>query len=77
MNTQILEQCMAASFANTPFPVVVGRLAEAGVTSYSADLVTLRKTYYNSGKQSRGGACRSRTRHQLRPRSTARVSRRP
>ena len=52
MNTQTLEQCMAASFADTPFPIVVGRLAEAGVTSYTADLVTLRKTYYNSGSQS-------------------------
>ena len=49
MNTQAIEQCMAASFADTPFPVVLGRLAEAGVTSYTADLVALRKTYYNSG----------------------------
>jgi uncharacterized protein YbcV (DUF1398 family) len=52
MNTQTLAQCMAASFANTPFPIVVGRLAETGVTSYTADLVALRKTYYNSGNQS-------------------------
>jgi len=52
MNVQILEQCMAASFADTPFPVVVGRLAEAGVTSYTADLVALRKTYRNAGSQS-------------------------
>src|ERR1700683_5501913 len=52
MNTQILEQCMAASFADTPFPAVVARLADNGVTSYTADLVTLRKTYYNSGSQS-------------------------
>jgi uncharacterized protein YbcV (DUF1398 family) len=52
MNIQILEQCMAASFADTPFPVVVGRLAEAGVTSYTADLVALRKTYHNAGSQS-------------------------
>jgi uncharacterized protein YbcV (DUF1398 family) len=52
MNIQTLEQCMAASFADTPFPVVVGRLIEAGVTSYTADLVTLRKTYYNAGSQS-------------------------
>jgi uncharacterized protein YbcV (DUF1398 family) len=52
MNAQTLEQCMAASFADTPFPVVVGRLTEAGVTSYTADLVTLRKTYYNAGSQS-------------------------
>jgi uncharacterized protein YbcV (DUF1398 family) len=52
MNTQTLEACMAASFADTPFPVVVGRLAAAGVTSYTADLVTLRETYYNARRQS-------------------------
>ncbi len=52
MNIQLVEQCMAASFADTPFPVVLGRLAEAGVTSYTADLVALRKTYYNSGSAS-------------------------
>jgi uncharacterized protein YbcV (DUF1398 family) len=52
MDTQTLEACMAASFADTPFPVVVGRLAAAGVTAYTADLVTLRKTYYNPGRQS-------------------------
>ena len=52
MNTQAIEQCMAASFADTPFPVVLGRLAEAGVTSYTADLVALRNTYYNSGSAS-------------------------
>ena len=56
MNTQILEHCMAASFADTPFPAVVAQLAENGVTSYTADLVTLRKTYYNSGSQSRDEA---------------------
>ena len=49
MNIETLEKCMAASFGDTPFPVVVGRLAEAGVTSYTADLVALRKTYYNAG----------------------------
>lgn len=52
MDTQVLEQCMAASFANTPFPAVVARLAENGVTSYTADLMALRKTYYNSGSRS-------------------------
>jgi len=56
MNTQVLEHCMAASFADAPFPAVVARLAENGVTSYTADLVTLRKTYYNSGSQSRDEA---------------------
>jgi uncharacterized protein YbcV (DUF1398 family) len=52
MDTRILEECMAASFADTPFPVVVGQLAAAGVTSYTADLVTRRKTYYNASAQS-------------------------
>jgi uncharacterized protein YbcV (DUF1398 family) len=52
MDTETLEDCMAASFADTPFPVVVGRLAAAGVTSYTADLVTLRKTYYDAGRHS-------------------------
>jgi uncharacterized protein YbcV (DUF1398 family) len=52
MDTQVLEQCMVASFANTPFPAVVARLAENGVTSYTADLMALRKTYYNSGSRS-------------------------
>lgn len=52
MDTQKIEQCMAASFANTPFPLVVARLTDAGVTSYTADLVSLRKTYYNAGSQS-------------------------
>jgi uncharacterized protein YbcV (DUF1398 family) len=52
VDTHVLEQCMAASFANTPFPAVVARLAENGVTSYTADLMALRKTYYNSGSRS-------------------------
>ena len=52
MNTQTLEQCMTASFADTPFPMVVARLAEAGVTSYTADLVALRNTYYSAGNES-------------------------
>jgi uncharacterized protein YbcV (DUF1398 family) len=52
MNTDSLEACMVASFADTLFPMVVGRLAAAGVTSYTADLVTLRKTYYEGGRQS-------------------------
>lgn len=49
MNTHILEECMKLSFADTPFPKVVARLAGAGVTAYTADLVRLRKTYYNAG----------------------------
>lgn len=52
MDTKTLAACMAASFADTPFPVVVRRLAAAGVTSYTADLVALRETCYDAGNQS-------------------------
>jgi uncharacterized protein YbcV (DUF1398 family) len=48
MNTQTIEECMKASFADTPFPQVVQRLFGAGVASYTADLVKLRKTYYGA-----------------------------
>jgi uncharacterized protein YbcV (DUF1398 family) len=51
MNTQTLEQCMAASFADTPFPEVVRRLVGAGVQSYTADLVKLRNTYYGTDRE--------------------------
>ena len=47
MDTQIIADCMRASFANTPFPEVVSRLAGAGVRAYRADLIKLRKTYYS------------------------------
>jgi uncharacterized protein YbcV (DUF1398 family) len=46
MNRQTIEECMSASFADTPFSHIVGRLAAAGVRSYAADLVKLRNTYY-------------------------------
>ena len=49
MNTEIIVECMKLSFADTPFPQVVQRLVGAGVTSYAADLVKLRNTYYGSG----------------------------
>jgi uncharacterized protein YbcV (DUF1398 family) len=52
MNTEIIAECMKASFANTPFPAVVQKLAGAGITSYNADLIALRKTYYNGGVES-------------------------
>jgi uncharacterized protein YbcV (DUF1398 family) len=48
MNTHTIEECMTASFADTPFPQVVQRLVGAGVQSYTADLVKLRNTYYGS-----------------------------
>ena len=41
MNTETIMQCMRASFADTPFPLVVQRLAGAGVTHYRADLMKL------------------------------------
>ncbi len=46
-----IADCMKASFANTPFPKVVERLAGAGVKSYTADLVKLRKTYYGAERE--------------------------
>jgi uncharacterized protein YbcV (DUF1398 family) len=49
MNTDSIAACMAMSFADTPFPQVIGRLVGAGVQSYTADLVTLRNTYYGAG----------------------------
>jgi uncharacterized protein YbcV (DUF1398 family) len=52
MNTEIIAECMKASFANTPFPAVVQKLASAGITGYNADLIALRKTYYNGGVES-------------------------
>ena len=51
MNTQTIEDCMKASFADTPFPQVVQRLVSAGVTSYTADLVKLRNTYYGAAAE--------------------------
>jgi uncharacterized protein YbcV (DUF1398 family) len=47
MNTQTIADCMTASFADTPFPVVVQLLAGAGVHGYRADLLKLRNTYYD------------------------------
>jgi len=51
MNTQTIEECMKASFADTPFPQVVQRLVGAGVASYTADLVKLRNTYYGAAAE--------------------------
>jgi uncharacterized protein YbcV (DUF1398 family) len=52
MNTATISDCMTASFADTPFPVVVQRLAGAGVSAYTADLIALRKTYYDADAES-------------------------
>lgn len=48
MNTETITECMTLSFANTPFPTVVQKLAGAGVTGYTADLIKLRKIYYGA-----------------------------
>lgn len=52
MNTETIADCLKASFADTPFPIVVQRLAGAGVQAYSADLIALRTTYYDAEQQS-------------------------
>jgi uncharacterized protein YbcV (DUF1398 family) len=49
MNAQSIAECMSLSFADTPFPQVVQKLAGAGVKSYNADLLKLRNTYYGAG----------------------------
>jgi uncharacterized protein YbcV (DUF1398 family) len=52
MNVETIAECMKLSFASTPFPQVVQKLAGAGVRSYTADLIRLRKTYYDASSQS-------------------------
>jgi uncharacterized protein YbcV (DUF1398 family) len=52
MDTETIAACMKESFANTPFPLVVQKLAGVGVTGYTADLIALRKTYYNGDAES-------------------------
>jgi uncharacterized protein YbcV (DUF1398 family) len=49
MNAQTIAECMTLSFADTPFPQVIQKLAGAGVKSYNADLLKLRNTYYGAG----------------------------
>ena len=56
MNTQTIADCMALSFANTPFLAVVQKLAGAGVQACAGDLIALSKTYYDAGDGSAGGA---------------------
>ena len=51
MDKQVIAECMKASFADTPFPEVVARLAGAGVRAYRADLIKLRKTYYDDARE--------------------------
>jgi len=52
MNIETIAECMKLSFADTPFPTVVEKLSGAGVTAYAADLIALRKTYYDAGNES-------------------------
>jgi uncharacterized protein YbcV (DUF1398 family) len=52
MNSQTIAECMKLSFADTPFPQVVEKLAGAGVRSYTADLVRLNNTYYGDDRDS-------------------------
>ena len=52
MNTKTIAECMSLSFADTPFPQIVRKLADAGVNTYTADLVQLRNTYYGKGSES-------------------------
>lgn len=51
MDKQIIAECEKASFADAPFPEVVARLSGAGVTAYHADLLKLRKTYYDAAAE--------------------------
>ena len=51
MNTETIAECMNLSFANTPFPAAVQKLAGAGVHGYTADLIKLRKTYYGAERE--------------------------
>ena len=51
MDNEAITECMRLSFGDTPFPVVVEKLANAGVASYAADLIALRKTYYSAGTE--------------------------
>ena len=46
MDKTTISDCTRLSFADTPFPEVVMRLAGAGVRSYRADLVRRQSLYY-------------------------------
>jgi uncharacterized protein YbcV (DUF1398 family) len=52
MDTKIIAECMTTSFADTPFPQVLRKLAAAGVRAYTADLGSLRHTYYGADGES-------------------------
>lgn len=48
MNAETIADCLSESFADKPFPIVLQKLAGAGVRGYRADLLKLRKTYYDN-----------------------------
>jgi uncharacterized protein YbcV (DUF1398 family) len=56
MNAETIAECMQLSFADTHFPKVVQKLADAGVRSYTADLIRLRKTYHGADSDCRDEA---------------------
>ena len=47
MKLETISESTELSFADTPFPIVAEKLAEAGVACYEADLIALRKTFYD------------------------------
>ena len=47
MKLETISECTELSFVDTPFPIVAEKLAEAGVACYEADLIALRKTFYD------------------------------
>lgn len=56
MNADTIAECMTLSFKDMPFPLVVKKLAGAGVHSYTADLIRLRNTYYGVDRESQDEA---------------------
>ncbi len=52
MDNSIISDCAKLSFADTPFPEVVKRLASAGARSYRADLARRQLLYYGGDGES-------------------------
>ena len=57
MNIETIAECLRLSFADTPFPVVVGKLAGAGVTAYTADLTAEQARRRQGARSARRPAC--------------------
>ena len=50
MNSTIINEAARATLdGSVPFPVIVGRLIEAGVEYYHVDYVAMRKSFYGAG----------------------------